>query len=309
MTVPVYNMTDTWNDSGTTFAAIQMNVTNTASAAASKLIDLQVGATSLFNVGVANSTNSGPQLQIGQGSTAQTGWYLGNIGSGYAAIWNTGVTPSGSNYGIQLGNNGDLFLNATSGSGGGFIRCDNTTIGGWNASGIYAGSGLSVGFSNAFDPQLVRDASAILAQRSSTTAQTFRVYNTFTDASNYERGVLDWITTSNTLTIGTQKAGTGSARNLQFVIGGSVLFDYGVTSGNTWTTQGNWNVNFSLSNNASTGDTTIAQNNSLLWSTDVSISRTAAKVLRIGDAAANTNGWLQWAGLTRVSSDVNSNNT
>jgi hypothetical protein len=38
----IYDMTDTWNSSGTTFTSIKMNVTNTASAAQSKLMDLQV---------------------------------------------------------------------------------------------------------------------------------------------------------------------------------------------------------------------------------------------------------------------------
>ena len=41
--VPIYNMTDTWNEGATTFTAIKMNVTDTASAAASLLYDLQVG--------------------------------------------------------------------------------------------------------------------------------------------------------------------------------------------------------------------------------------------------------------------------
>lgn len=41
----IYNLTDTWNAAGTTFAGIKINVTNTASAADSKLLDLQVGGT------------------------------------------------------------------------------------------------------------------------------------------------------------------------------------------------------------------------------------------------------------------------
>jgi hypothetical protein len=39
----------TWNDAADTFTAWKLNVTNTASAAASKLIDLQVGGSSMFN--------------------------------------------------------------------------------------------------------------------------------------------------------------------------------------------------------------------------------------------------------------------
>ena len=42
--------TATWNAAGVTFTAIKANVTDTASAAASKLIDLQVGGVSKFAV-------------------------------------------------------------------------------------------------------------------------------------------------------------------------------------------------------------------------------------------------------------------
>lgn len=60
----IYNLTDTWNSGGTTFAGIKMAVTNTASGGSSKLLDLTVaGATSAAfvvtksgNVGVGTST-------------------------------------------------------------------------------------------------------------------------------------------------------------------------------------------------------------------------------------------------------------
>lgn len=48
--------------------------------------------------------------------------------------------------------------------------------------------------------------------RNSTAAQTFGVYNTFTDASNYERSAISWV--SNTLTLSTAAAGTGTARGI-----------------------------------------------------------------------------------------------
>ena len=48
--VPIYNFTDTWNDGATTYKGIQLDVTDTASAAASRLIDLQVGGASKFSV-------------------------------------------------------------------------------------------------------------------------------------------------------------------------------------------------------------------------------------------------------------------
>jgi len=46
----IYNLTDTWSDGATTYSAIKMNVTNTASASGSKLLDLQIGGTSFFNI-------------------------------------------------------------------------------------------------------------------------------------------------------------------------------------------------------------------------------------------------------------------
>lgn len=49
-TVNIFDMADTWNDGGTTFTAIKMNVTDTASAAASALLDLLVGGSSKFTV-------------------------------------------------------------------------------------------------------------------------------------------------------------------------------------------------------------------------------------------------------------------
>lgn len=46
----IYNLTDTWNDGTTVFDAIKINVADTASAATSKLLDLQIGGTSKFKV-------------------------------------------------------------------------------------------------------------------------------------------------------------------------------------------------------------------------------------------------------------------
>lgn len=49
-TMNIYDLSDVWNAGGTTFTAVKMNVTDTASAATSMLIDLQVGGTSQFHV-------------------------------------------------------------------------------------------------------------------------------------------------------------------------------------------------------------------------------------------------------------------
>ena len=76
---------------------------------------------------------------------------------------------------------------------------------GWASSGAPSSSN--------FDVILRRDAAGVLAQYNGTNPQTFRLYNTFTDASNHERGFMRW--SSNALQIGTEAAGTGTTRNLE----------------------------------------------------------------------------------------------
>jgi hypothetical protein len=92
------------------------------------------------------------------------------------------------------------------------------------------GIGWSPGFGIVSDLRLVRDNAYELALRFGSAAQTFRVYNTYTDASNYERGRLEWNT--NTFRIGTggQNAGTGSARSVQLDSGSNVFIAAGGTT-------------------------------------------------------------------------------
>ena len=74
------------------------------------------------------------------------------------------------------------------------------------------------------DVILERDAANALALRNSTNGQTFRVYNSFTDASNYERGYMRWDTTS--FEIGTEGAGTGNnARIVELQVGGTTMME------------------------------------------------------------------------------------
>jgi len=84
------------------------------------------------------------------------------------------------------------------------------------------------------DVFLRRDASNALALRNGTAAQTFNVYNTFTDASNYERMVVG--VQSGVFQIRTEFAGTGSPKELILnpAAGGRLRF---ATDGTT-----RWNV-------------------------------------------------------------------
>ena len=164
---PVINLSQTWNNAATTFTGLKLNVTNTASAAGSNLLDLQVGGTSKLT-----ATSNGLISANSVASVNTTG--VSNV---FGSAANRIV--------LQL------------------------------SQGIYQSAGYSIGWCNQtaasvanIDLTLFRDAAYTLAQRNGTNAQTFRVYNTYTDASNYERGFLQW--NSNVLEIGSEGAGTGS---------------------------------------------------------------------------------------------------
>ena len=61
----IYNLSDTWSDGATTYTSIKMSVTDTASAAASKLIDMQVvGTGSLFSVDKLGKLDDVTEAQI-----------------------------------------------------------------------------------------------------------------------------------------------------------------------------------------------------------------------------------------------------
>ena len=54
---PVIDGSQTWNDAGVTFTALKVAITDTASAADSLLVDLQVGGSSVFNIRKDGSIN------------------------------------------------------------------------------------------------------------------------------------------------------------------------------------------------------------------------------------------------------------
>jgi hypothetical protein len=83
MTTNIYNMTDTWNAGGTTFAGIKINVTNTASAADSKLLDLQVGGTTRVAV------HKDGYIQI---TPTVAPYYLVNVDGTRSIYTNSGTT-------------------------------------------------------------------------------------------------------------------------------------------------------------------------------------------------------------------------
>ena len=152
----IYDIADVWAASGTTFTGIKLNVTDTASASGSLLMDLQVGGTSQFSVR-KNGISVLSSLLLGGGT------YGGD------ANW-------------------------------------------WSGNNLNIASASVLSFGPA-DTVLRRDAANTLAQRNGVNAQAFNLYNTYTDASNFERGFMRFV--SNVLEIGAQAAGTGLNRGLE----------------------------------------------------------------------------------------------
>jgi hypothetical protein len=363
---PVLNLTQTWSNISTVFTGVKLNVTNTNSAAASLLMDLQVGGTSLFSVGKAgNATAPSGSAAVPSYAISAAGLYsrasvrLNFAFSGTDAgveigptvlalqntaslVWTSGTLPSSGQdlfltrkgaanlqlgaadavtpvlqtlsvqsivggvstdasaaaypftitgaQGTGTGAGGSIIfkvapagstgmaqnalstvLSVVPGAAGGSILASRALITSYGTStntglqgmcslghdttsgtlvvGAPSGiptvsvvSGGRFGFSSGSnfnwadaDTFLARDAANTLAQRNGVNAQTFNLYHTYTDASNYERGIFTWV--SNILTIGTDKLGTGSNRGLAFCYGAAAtrVADYAISNNGAWT--------------------------------------------------------------------------
>jgi hypothetical protein len=177
--VSALEINQTWNTTGTP-TLIKANVTDTASNASSLLMDLQRNNFSKFTV------QKDGEVRI---------WNNNDVGR------YTSLSHSNSTFSIR----------ANSGSVGGGIIFYSTSAGSQPLTLISTGRGIAIESDN--DVFLVRDAANTLAQRNSTAAQTFRIYNTFTDSSNYERLSLSFATysLSRFAILRAESAGTGSA--------------------------------------------------------------------------------------------------
>ena len=116
-----------------------------------------------------------------------------------ARLLGRSTAASGAVEEITLGTNLSFTgttLNATGGGATGDFKADGTIA----MTGPLQTNGVILGASNA------------LEQRNGTKAQSWALYNTYTDGSNYEAGVVRWV--SNALEIATTNAGTGANRNI-----------------------------------------------------------------------------------------------
>jgi hypothetical protein len=160
------------------------------------------------------STTTKPQVLIEPTGTTSTAWSTSGTGFGV----NAASGFAGNLLDLQV--NGTSFFSAAS---SGTFTCynfftvntnntrkstlseaaltltDTGTLRWWSGANTASG---------AADLIVQRDAANTLAQRNGTNAQTFRVYGTFTDASNYVRAALS--STSTAVTLAAETAGTGA---------------------------------------------------------------------------------------------------
>jgi len=195
-----YTFNYTTNKAAGNDTGLLINQTDTASPGTSLLADFQVGGTSKFKV-----FNSG-NLQIPNNATI-----YGDSSDGIQ------ITEAGMN----VVRNNAPFIVANLPNKEGLILASNVSLQ-WD-------NGTASNVNGSSDLFLHRDAANTLALRNSTNAQTFNVYNTYTDASNYERGFVKWDT--NVLKIGNEEAGTGTARDV-WLVSGTNVYGIGGQAGN-----------------------------------------------------------------------------
>ncbi len=156
---PVINATQTWNASGTTFTGLKLNITSTASAAASLLLDLQVGGSSKFYVDKAGL------LSLAAGAINAYAINFGGSGAGLGGMYGVsagiGVGNGNSEYwrtyqsGFYLGN----------GTAGIFFGIASQDLGiGRNAAGIAEINNGTLGTLAGLATRYILGSSAVLQQ-------------------------------------------------------------------------------------------------------------------------------------------------
>lgn len=115
--LPTLSLNPTWNTTGVVDAALLINVINTASGVASKLLDLQVGGTTQFNIDVNGNTTilgsvfqgSSPPSFTG-GTSAAQGWGEGTAPTGCAAANVECIFASSTQHGFLTSYNNGAIL-------------------------------------------------------------------------------------------------------------------------------------------------------------------------------------------------------
>lgn len=164
---PIISAGQTWNAGGVTFKGILVDITNTASAAASKIFDLQIASATAFNVSIDGSVScpgaGSSSERFGGGATAagNGGLSVGRSSSA-SGTSSTAVGNGASATGASGGSNDSAFgygAVVNGGSGGANTalgatsslnnaNCVGSTVVGYGASGIDANQVAVGAFAN-----------------------------------------------------------------------------------------------------------------------------------------------------------------
>jgi len=254
---PVLDLSQTWNGEAVFDASIS-GTTMTVTSVASGTIRVGMILTSAGTItsgttitalgtgsgGTGTYTVSASQTRASATITGRVPFSAAEINiTNTASAGNSGTTPTSRFLDINLGGTTIFSVRRT---GAVNTACFSTgfTAGsslsalrvGMDSTGVQLGSGTPMTWRNNADAslgatsvQLLRDgADDVLALQRTTNPQTFNIYNTFTSATNHERGFLKW--SSNVFQIGTEKgSGGGSARALEFQTDGVTRMTIGAT--------------------------------------------------------------------------------
>lgn len=166
------------DNAGLSFNATTDVLTVTGGVDATATFPIRIGGTAVLTVGASSITAAQPIL-LSAGS-------VGAPPLAFSAATNRGIITGAGAGGVGIVNGGVLSHDL-------------------DANGMFITS--AVAYVKFNDSTLVRDAAGTLAQRNGTAAQTFRLYGTFTDASNYERGALNM--GADYVELAAETAGTG----------------------------------------------------------------------------------------------------
>jgi hypothetical protein len=232
-------VSSTWNDAGTIFEGLRVDVVDTASDASSMPFEINLNGTPIIQVdktgtfvtgGVdlsAVTTNiipvSDSTLDIGSDAVRWRAGYFDNLyatsGVFLGGTNNTGLLGFASNK-LEVYVSGVEFAQFRQGAGyqqkaGSFI--------GW-----VSGSDVN----GVADTLLSRDESGALALQAyaSKSAANLRLYGAYTDASNYERLSIGYDGTQ--FRIGSESEGTGSARDL--LLDSAAGIDFAIAGTDVW---------------------------------------------------------------------------
>ena len=196
----IYDIADTWAASGTVFTGIKLSVTDTASAAGSLLMDLQVGGSSAFKV------NKLGNIAFGTGNSLISHTYVATALLLQSDIEPVYILPTRSANTVPKFSFAHI---SNAGRTPGFNISSDHSLN-WN-------TGTDVSASTA-DLRLYRDAANTLAQRNGVNAQVSRIYGTYTDASNYRR-LTKTMSAAGVAEIKPEGAGTGVSGNVLHISG------------------------------------------------------------------------------------------